>query len=471
MSETPPGPKGEPLFGSSRRYARDPFSFISALEETYDDVALFDMGPMDTYMVTDPTDIERVLVSEADTFRKPDFQNDALGDLLGDGLLLSEGDTWQQQRELANPAFQMSRLMGMADRVTGHAESMVDGWSDGRTINAEAEMARVTLNVILDLMMGVELSDERVQTVQDQLEPLGRRFEPDPLRFAMPEWVPMPGDEEFEAAVDNLDAVLDEIIETRRGTEGVEGVDQVSQASGEGGPPMDFLSVLLRAQNRGEQSAWQLRDEMMTMLLAGHDTTALTLTYTWFLLSEHPEAERRVQQEVDEVLDSEGQRPSGSAAKPHSGDRPGMDHVREFEYLEWVINEAMRLYPPVFTIFREPTEPVELGGYQVPSGATIMLPQWGVHRSERYWDDPETFDPERFSPDRRSDRPRFAFFPFGGGPRHCIGKHLSLLEAKLIVATVVSEYELDFQGDAPLELMPSLTMHPRQTMEMELVER
>jgi cytochrome P450 len=136
-----------------------------------------------------------------------------------------------------------------------------------------------------------------------------------------------------------------------------------------------------------------------------------------------------------------------------------------------VINEAMRLYPPVFTIFREATEPVELGGYRVPSGATIMLPQWGVHRSERYWDDPESFDPERFSHDRRSDRPRFAFFPFGGGPRHCIGKHLSLLEAKLIVATVVSEYELDFQGDTPLELMPSLTMHPRQTMEMALVER
>ncbi|WP_123533155.1 cytochrome P450 [Halosimplex salinum] len=462
MSETPPGPKGEPLFGSSRRYARDPFSFISALEEAYDDVANFDMGPMNTYMVTDPTDIERVLVSESDSFRKPDFQNDALGDLLGDGLLLSEGDTWQAQRKLATPAFQMSRLSGMADRITGHAESMVAGWSAGDTVDVESEMARVTLNVILDLMMGVELSPERVRTVQDQLEPLGRRFEPDPLRFAMPEWVPMPGDDEFEAAVNTLDAVLDEVIETRRGTEGVDGVsvvgrgDDGADAASDGDPPMDFLSVLLRAQNRGEQSAEQLRDEMMTMLLAGHDTTALTLTYTWFLLSEHPDAERRVQAEVDEVL---------------GGDRPGMEHVREFEYLGWVIDEAMRLYPPVFTIFREPTEPVELGGYRVPSGATIMLPQWGVHRSERYWDDPESFDPERFSPDRRADRPRFAYFPFGGGPRHCIGKHLSLLEAKLIVATVVSEYELDFSGETPLELMPSLTMHPRQTMEMELVER
>jgi cytochrome P450 len=457
MSRTPPGPKGEPLFGSSRRYAKDPFSFISALEETYDDVVNFDMGPMETYMVTDPTDIERILVSEADSYRKPDFQNDALGDLLGDGLLLSEGETWERQRELANPAFRMSRLMGMADRVTGHAESMVDGWEPGDTVDAEMEMARVTLHVILDLMMGVELSESRVDTVQNQLDPLGRRFEPDPLRFAMPDWVPMPGDEEFETAVAELDAVLDDIVAARRGREGVRGVSTVLDAPTEGDdPPMDFLSVLLRAQGRGEQSAEMLRDEMMTMLLAGHDTTALTLTYTWFLLSEHPEAERRVQEEVDEVLD---------------GDRPNMDHVREFEYLDWVINEAMRLYPPVFTIFREPTEPVELGGYRVDAGSTLMLPQWGVHRSARYWDDPESFDPERFSPERREGRPRFAFFPFGGGPRHCIGKHLSLLEAKLIVATVVSEYELDFQGETPLELMPSLTMHPRQTMEMKLVER
>ncbi|WP_459192421.1 cytochrome P450 [Halosimplex sp. J119] len=456
MSETPPGPKGEPLFGSSRRYARDPFSFIAALEDAYDGVALFDMGPMDTYMVTDPADVERVLVSEADAFRKPDFQNDALGDLLGDGLLLSEGETWERQRDLANPAFRMARLSGMADRITGHAESMVERWTPGETIDVESEMARVTLNVILDLMMGVELSPERVRTVQDQLNPLGRRFEPDPLRFAMPEWVPMPGDEEFESAVETLETVLEEIIETRRRTEGVEGVERVSANDGGADPPMDLLSVLLRAQNRGEQSPTQLRDEMMTMLLAGHDTTALTLTYTWFLLSEHPEAERRVQREVDEVL---------------AGDRPGTEHVGEFEYLDRVINEAMRLYPPVFTIFRESTEPVDLGGYRVPAESVIMLPQWGVHRSERYWDDPASFDPDRFSPERRADRSRFAFFPFGGGPRHCIGKHLSLLEAKLILATVVSEYELDFQGRTPLEFMPSLTMHPRQTMEMRVEKR
>ncbi|MBX0303494.1 cytochrome P450 [Haloarcula salinisoli] len=445
MAETPPGPKGEPLFGSSRTYASDPFRFISALEDAYGDVAYFDMGPMETVMLSDPTAIERVLVSEADRFRKPDFQGDALGDLLGDGLLLSEGDTWEQQRQLANPAFSMRRLAGMADRITDHAEDRLADWGEGDVVNVERAMTRTTLDVILDLMMGVQLSEERVETIEQQLLPLGQRFEPDPLRFAAPEWMPMPDDAEFDAAVETLDGILDDIIAVREKTAG----------SGDDGP-MDFLSVLIRARDDGVESPEQLRDEMMTMLLAGHDTTALTLTYTWFLLSEHPEVERRVHEEIDEVV---------------GDDRPGMEHVRELEYLEWVIQEAMRLYPPVYVMFREPTEDVTLSDYRIDSGQTLMLPQWGVHRSERFYDDPDTFDPERWRPERAKERPRFAYFPFGGGPRHCIGKHLAMLEAQLIVATTAKQYELDFLGETPLELMPSLTAHPRQEMSFCVGER
>lgn len=445
MAETPPGPKGEPLFGSSRTYANDPFRFISGLEEAYGDVAYFDMGPMETVMLCDPTAIERVLVAEADRFRKPDFQGDALGDLLGDGLLLSEGDTWEQQRQLANPAFSMRRLSGMADRITDHADDRLADWSDGDVVNVERVMTRTTLDVILDLMMGVELGEDRVEEIEEQLMPLGQRFEPDPLRFAAPEWMPMPDDAEFDAAVETLDSILDDIIAVREQTAG----------SGDDGP-MDFLSVLIRARDDGVESPEQLRDEMMTMLLAGHDTTALTLTYTWFLLSEHPEAERRVQAEIDEVI---------------GDDRPGMEHVRELDYLEWVIQEAMRLYPPVYVMFREPTEDVTLSDYPIESGQTLMLPQWGVHRSERFYDDPETFDPERWKPERAKERPRFAYFPFGGGPRHCIGKHLAMLEAQLIVAATAQQYELEFLGETPLELMPSLTAHPRQEMSMQVRER
>jgi cytochrome P450 len=447
MTASPPGPRGEPLFGSGRKYSKDPFRFLSACEQAYGDIVAFELGRLPTYMLTNPADIERVLVSEADNFRKPDFQSDALGDLLGEGLLLSEGDTWEQQRQLTNPAFAMGRLANFADRIVDHADTMLATWDDGQTVNVEQEMTTVTLDVIADLMLGTELSEERVETVRQSLDPLGAQFEPDPISFAAPNWLPMPGDREYQQALDTLEGVVGDIIAERRGTEG--------DADAEEGVPMDMLSILLRAQDRGEQSAEQLRDEVVTMLLAGHDTTALTLTYTWYLLSEHPSAREKVHEEIDSVVDG----------------RPTMDDVQEFEYLEWVIDEAMRLYPPVYTIFREPTTDVELAGYPIEEGAALMLPQWAVHRSERWWDDPEQFRPERWGSERQQERPRFAYFPFGGGPRHCIGKHLAKLEAQLILARTADQYDLKYAREGHFEYRPTLTLHPKDGMPMTVRER
>jgi cytochrome P450 len=447
MTASPPGPRGEPLFGSSRTYAKDPFRFLSACEQAYGDIVAFELGTLPAYMLTNPEDIERVLVSEADTFRKPDFQSDALGDLLGEGLLLSEGETWEQQRKLTNPAFAMGRLANFADRIVDHADTMLAAWDDGETVNVEQEMTTVTLDVIADLMLGTELSEERVETVRQSLDPLGAQFEPDPIRFAAPNWLPMPGDREYQQALNTLEGVVDDIIADRRGSEG--------DAEAEKGVPMDLLSILLRAQDRGEQSGEQLRDEVVTMLLAGHDTTALTLTYTWYLLSEHPSARETVHEEIESVVDG----------------RPTMDDVQEFEYLEWVINEAMRLYPPVYTIFREPTADVELAGYHIEEGSALMLPQWAVHRSERWWDDPEQFRPERWGSERQQERPRFAYFPFGGGPRHCIGKHLAKLEAQLILARTADQYELEYAREGHFEYRPTLTLHPKDGMPMTVRKR
>jgi cytochrome P450 len=441
MTSVPPGPRGEPLFGSSRKYAADPFRFLSALERAYGDVSRFQLGTLETYVVTAPEAIETVLM-DADTYHKPSFQNDALGDLLGNGLLLSEGETWERQRELANPAFAMGRLANFADRIVDYADDMLAGWSAGEQVDVEIEMTTVTLDVITDLMLGTELSEDRIGTIQESLDPLGAQFEPDPVSFAAPSWLPMPGDREYQRALETLEGVVDDIVAERRGTEGDED------------GPMDLLSILLRAQSRGEQTDEQLRDEVVTMLLAGHDTTALTLTYTWYLLSEHPAERERVHEEIDAV---EG--------------RPTMADIREFDYVEWVIDEAMRLYPPVYTIFREPTTDVELAGYEIPAGSAIMLPQWAVHRSPRYWEEPERFDPERWRRERVQDRPRFAYFPFGGGPRHCIGKHLAKLEAQLILARVASRFELESVRDQPLAFRPSLTMHPKDGMPMRVRER
>ena len=430
------------MFGAGRRYAADPLGFVEDVERAYNGIAAFEMGPIETYMITDPEGIERVLVDEPAAFPKPDFQADTLGDLLGDGLLLSEGDTWETQRKLAGPAFSMARLAGFDERIAGHAERLVSGWDDGDSRDIEVEMTDVTIDVISDLMLGTELDDSQRGRLRENLEPIGRQFEPNPIRFALPSWVPMPGDREYDAAVAAVDGIVDEIIAERRGTEG--------DADG----PMDLLSVLLRAQNAGEQPDEQLRDEVVTTLLAGHDTTALALTYTWYLLSEHPEERARVEAEADAV--------DGT---------PTIDDVAEFEHIEWVIKEAMRLYPPVYTMFRDTARDVELLGYEIPAGSMLMLPQWAVHRSPTYWDDPEAFRPERWRPTRRNDRPRFAYFPFGGGPRHCIGKHLAELEAKLIVATVAKRFELSPEGAELGDLQPSLTLHPRNGMEMTVRER
>ncbi|WP_224270582.1 cytochrome P450 [Haloprofundus salinisoli] len=444
MRARPPGPRGVPLFGSSQQYARDPFSFLTACADAYGDVVRFDLGPLETYMLTNPGDIETVLVSEAERYRKPRFQDDAIGDLLGEGLLLSEGETWREQRELAQPAFNMHRIASLDETMTDYTEAMLDEWRDGETFDAQIEMARLTVKIIVEAMFGSTAGDERVQRVQEHLEPLGARFEPDPRRFLIPDWAPTRENREYRGAIEVLESIIDDIVGDRRGTE-----NDPSR--------MDLLSILMRAQARGKQTDQQLRDEMMTMLLAGHDTTALTLTYTWYLLSQHPEVEEKVHAELDELL---------------GGDAPTARDARRLRYTEQVLQETMRLYPPVYTLFREPLVDVKLGGYRVPEGSAVMLPQWAVHRSSRYYDDPLEFDPDRWTPVERSKRPRLSYFPFGAGPRHCIGKQFSMLEAKLILGTVAQKYSLEYVGeDDPLTLRGSLTMHPRNPMEMRLHAR
>jgi cytochrome P450 len=452
MSTEPPGPNGVPVFGNSRQYAKDPFTFLTNVAEAYGDVIRFDLGPVDTYMLTNPADIERVLVTDDAVYQKPDFQDDAIGTLLGEGLLLSEGEAWQRQRRLAQPAFGPTRIASLSGTITDHTEAMLAEWGEGDVVDVHLEMARVTVKIIVEAMFGTELDDEETRLVQENLEPLGKRFEPDPMRFLVPDWAPTRENREYRRSVSILEGILDDVVERRRGTE----YDPSASPGDADDEPMDLLSILLRAKGRGEQTDTQIRDEMMTMLLAGHDTTALTLTYTWYLLSQHPEAVARVHEELDRVC---------------GGETPTMAHVRQFDYVERVLQEAMRLYPPVYVIFREPQTDVRLGGYRVPEGSAVMLPQWVVHRSPRWYDDPEAFDPDRWLPDRRAERPRFAYFPFGGGPRHCIGKHLSMLEAQLILGCVAQRYELDYVRDRPFDLRGSLTMHPDEPMGMRLRER
>jgi cytochrome P450 len=443
MRTEPPGPPEPPVVGSTFDYTSDPFRFMTAVSRAYGDVAKFRLGPQETFLLSDPDDVETVLMNDEGLFRKADFQDDALTGLLGDGLLLSTGDRWRRQRDLAQPAFNMGRMRGLAETMAEKSAATAADWPVGEATNVQLPMARLTVEIIVDAMFGVDIDEETVLEVQNSLEPLGARFEPDAVRFLTPAWLPTPSNREYNEALETLDGIVRDLVERRRGTEGT-------------GDGMDLLSILLRAQARGDQTDADLRNEMMTMLLAGHDTTALTLTYAFHQLGCNPAVAERLYEEVDAVL---------------GGDRPTMGDLRDLKYTERVLKETMRLLPPVYTLFRQPNADVRLGDYRVPEDALLMLPQWVVHRDEAHYDEPLSFEPDRWLPGPAGERHPYAYFPFGAGPRSCIGRQLSLVEAKVILSTFVQRYRVDLASSEELRLRPSLTMHPREPIEVTFEER
>ena len=436
----PPGPNGMPLVGVLPRYARDPFRFVTDLREAYGDVSAFDLGPNRTYLLTNPAAIERVLVSEEETFSKPTFGTDALDELLGEGLLLSDGETWRTRRTMAGPAFAPDRIASLAPTMVERAESLVERWEDGAVRNVEWEMTRTTLEIIVETMFGVDLSPGTARLIGSSLEPIGTRFEPDPRRAVVPDWLPTPENREFSRCVRRLESIVDDLV-TRRMRVGVNDGDS------------DLLAHLLRAQERGKIDERGIRDELVTMLLAGHDTTALVLTYTFALLSDHPEFEARIHEEVETVLD---------------GRSPTAADVRALTEVRNAIRESMRLYPPVYATFRRVERDVELGGYPIPEDSLVLLSQWATHRDPRFFEDPDTFDPDRW---RDPDHPTYAYFPFGAGPRSCIGKGFATLEASIILSVVAGSCRLRRVDTGEITLRGSLTAHPEHGMDMRIERR
>ena len=433
-----------PVVGNTADYARDPLAFITACRQAYGDLAHVQLGPEDVYLITEPTATEQVLVSEADKFGRATGRGDPFGDLLGHGLLRSEGGLWQRQRRRMQPAFQLDQLTGVADRTIEYTNELTADWTDGDDIVIDTEMARTTIRVIVDAMMGVQLDDRTTQTIIDQMDPIGGQLEPSLRDSVLPDWIPTRQRQQFENAVTTLEEILEQILRDR----GPVADDET-----------DMLSLLLHAQSEtAEVDRELIRDEMMTMLLAGHDTTELLLTYTWFLLAQHPEVEQQVHNELDTVL---------------GGETPTVHNVDELEYLMYVLQEVLRLYPPVYMMIRETREPVHLAGYQVPKDSLVMLSQWAVHRDSRWYDDPETFDPERWQRTSQAERPTGQYFPFGAGPHLCIGRQLSLLEARAVIGTIAQTYRLELaeRQTTSLDFRPAVTIHPQDPVDMVVRER
>jgi len=424
------------VVGNTHQWARDPCDFRERCAEEYGRVVNFEIIGWDAYMLTDPEDVKRVL-ADTDTFPKHDGSTDELREIVGDGLLTSEGDRWERQREAIQPAFFMNNIKTYADIMVSRTEDTLDRWRDGGAVDLREEMMRTTLEILVEAMFGEDI-DLEARGIYDAVEAMQKPLQPQnqPITLLAPDWAPVPFLRRADRARDHLEAQVYDILDERRRTD----TDRE-----------DLLAMLLDAD--AEMDDEQIRDEMLTFLFAGHETTALTLTYVWDLLSRNPEAEARLHEELDAMVDG----------------RPTIEDVFELEYAEAIVEEAMRLYPPAHEIRREPAETVTFGDYEVPEGSMVLLPTWVLHRDGRFWDAPEAFRPERFLT-RDADRPEYAFFPFGGGPRRCIGQQFAMTEAQLVLATMAREWTLD-RNYGDLELSASVTLQPKGDVPVTTVRR
>jgi cytochrome P450 len=439
-SADPPTHDGLPLIGNTHQLVREQGGLYESAAEHGDVVELQILGMGDFYLVNEPPLVEEVL-TDTDRFRKSTQSQDDLGDLLGDGLVLSEGDLWERQRQRIQPAFYMDRIAEYADTMAAETTASAEDWTGTPTVNVEDEMKALTLRILVKSIFGSDIDYEdrgirqTVQRLQEPGEPAKQ-----PVARMVPKWVPIPMWRRYKDGIREMESVIEEFVAARRG---------------DAGAGDDLISMLLSATDEDGESMSEtlVRDELMTFLFAGHETTATALTFTWYLLAQHPDVERKLLAELDAVLDGP----------------PTFDDLPNLEYTEQVLREAMRLYPPVPQIPRDATEPVDLGGYAIPEGGTVAACQWTVHRDGSIWEYPHEFRPDRFAGE--DDRPRFAYFPFGGGPRRCIGQQFAMVEGKLILATLARRYHLELVSDPDVDLSVSITTRPLDPIEMRVESR
>jgi cytochrome P450 len=424
-------------------FSRDRLGTLTRWAQEYGDLVSARFGTRYIVFANHPDLVEEVLVNQNRKFIKHYRLRNATR-TLGHGLLVSEGEFWRGQRKLVQPAFHRERISAYAQLMVEFTERMLRTWAAAQVRDVQEDMMRLTLEIVAKALFDAEISSDSAR-VRVAMETLMRAFV---VRTASlvtpPHWIPTPMNVRVEWAVRRLERILLTIIAERR------------QSGKDRG---DLLSMLLRAQDEesGRQmSDQQLRDEVMTLFMAGHETTANTLAWSWFLLSEHPEVEARLHAELDQVL---------------SGRPPAIGDLSRLRYTENIVNETLRFYPTVWMLGREALEAVELGGYSIPAGTTVFMPQWVIQRDRRWFDDPEVFRPERWEGGLMQRISRYAYFPFGGGPRVCIGNNFALMEATLILATIAQKFRLRLAPDAVVEPLATITLRPARGVKVVLSGR
>jgi len=424
---------------------RDPLGFLAKVAREYGDVAGFRMGPTNLCILGRPEWIRDLLVTHADRFHKGRGLERAKR-LLGQGLLTSEGPVHLRQRRMMQPAFHRERIAGYASAMSDYASRHADSWREGETRDMSREMSHLTMGIV-----GKTLFDTDVESEADEIgKALTVAIETFSGTISLPffqviDRLPLPSNRRFEVARARIDGTIARFIAERR-----------KSPRGR----TDLLSLLVAAQDvEGDGTGMtdaQVRDEAVTIFLAGHETTANALTWTWYLLSQNPEVETRLHAELDAFP------PSRSFGV---GDLPAL------RYTEMVLAESMRLFPPAWILGRRALVDYEVGGYVIPKGSIVAACQWITHRDPRFFPEPERFDPERFRPEVRESRPKFSYFPFGGGPRVCIGESFAWMEGVLLLATLARGWRPRLVTGHPVVPLPSITLRPKHGMRMVLERR
>lgn len=434
---TPPGPRGRPLIGHAVEYIREPLAFMLRVQREYGGLVKLHVPMMPTWLVSDPALIEQILITDVKSYGKDRTIRFLGEEVIGQGLLSSDGALWRRQRRLAQPAFHKERIAQYTRIMLRCGQAYLDTLRPGQTRSIVDDMMQLTLRVVLRALLSIEAADT-TEDIRQAFSVIMERHAVGPfLMFPALAKLPLPINRRTTDAVRRLEGHVLRVIRERR-----EGTSEPAQP--------DLLAMMLAARDEdgSAMSDTQLRDEVLTMFLAGHETTALLMSYSFLLLSQNPAALAALTQELRSVL---------------SGRVPTLADLPSLRYTEAVLLETMRLYPPAWTIGREVTSDTELGGYPLAKGTQVVMSQWVLHRNPDYFADPETFRPERWLDGLQKRLPRFAYMPFGGGPRLCIGHSFAMIEATLLLAMIASRFRLHVDADLrkPLRFLLAVTLRPR----------
>jgi cytochrome P450 len=466
----PPSQKPNFIGGHFRKFRKDATGFLTT-QSKLGDVSFFRMGSQPGYFLNHPDFIRDLFVVHAHKFMKGRALQRAKN-LLGEGLLTSEGAAHLRQRRMIQPAFHRSRIAEYAESMVEFADKMSSSWSDGDVLDIDKEMMHLTLQIVGKTLFSANVEDD-ADDVGNAMTTVSKLF--DFLLLPYSEWLqklPLPQTGRFNRARATLNSVIYGIIERRR-------------ASGD--ETGDLLSMLLAARDEEDGKSMtdvQIRDEALTLFLAGHETTSNALTFTWYLLSQNPDKAEKLHDELDRVL-AQGGNPTGregvtgmsgeserEAQSPKSSRSLTIDDVPNLKYTEAVLAESMRLFPPAWAIGRLALEDHEFGGYTVPKGSLILVSPYIAHRDSRYWDDADQFIPERWEAQSVKEAgQKNIYFPFGGGIRRCIGEGFAWTEGILLLATLARKWKLSLVPEQKIGLMPLITLRPKYGMRMRVEKR